>query len=49
MFISENQADFTSGRVITENVILVKKIVQIINKSNDKDNMIIKLDMKKIL
>lgn len=45
--VSVNQSGFISGRLITENVMLVQKIIHNISKPNIGGNIVLKLDMVK--
>ncbi|XP_060195070.1 uncharacterized protein LOC132624283 [Lycium barbarum] len=45
--ISDNQAGFVKGRLITENVLLAQEIIHGMKESNDGGNLVIKLDMSK--
>lgn len=46
-FISENQAGFVKGRLITENVSLAQELIHGIKHHDGSGNLIIKLDMSK--
>ncbi|XP_075096198.1 secreted RxLR effector protein 78-like [Nicotiana tabacum] len=45
--ISENQAGFVRGRLITENVLLTQEIIHGMKEHNEGENLVIKLDMSK--
>ncbi|XP_059301777.1 uncharacterized protein LOC132053678 [Lycium ferocissimum] len=45
--ISTNQSGFIKGRSITENILLAQEIIQDIEKTDEKGNVVLKLDMAK--
>ncbi|XP_060202825.1 uncharacterized protein LOC132631241 [Lycium barbarum] len=47
LIISPNKSGFTQGRQIADNILLAQELVQDINKFNQHDNIVLKLDMAK--
>lgn len=45
--ISENQSGLVKGRSIFENIVLAHEVIHGIKKTNEGDNVVIKLDMAK--